>query len=171
MRCNTYLGAEAVGSVIVSQTGPDIFSHGAGVNVYVGFRLHKRLAVEVAWSPIFHQRSTDVVSFTDQHLAMQSATLDFKFFPLVGRVQPFVTFGPGAYFLAQWTMQYYGGGVGFQAGGGRDILARPAQRAQHQGAVSRRRHLRLRPHRHHQLFQHDRLLGRPHGALLSRSRD
>jgi len=137
-RRHVYLGAEAVGSVIVSQTGPEVFSHGAGVNVYVGFRLHKRLAAEAAWSPIFHQRSTDVASFTDQHLAMQSATLDFKLFPLLGRVQPFVTFGPGAYFLTQWTMQYYGGGVGFQAGGGLDIwLGRHSAlsiKAQYRGA-------------------------------------
>jgi hypothetical protein len=121
-RRHVYLGAEAVGSVLVHQTGPEIFSHGGGINVFLGGRVDKRVAIEAGWSPVFHQSPPDTtVTFTNQHLALQAATLDFKIYPVLGRLQPYVTFGPGAYFLTEWTMRYFGGGVGFQAGGGFDV--------------------------------------------------
>jgi hypothetical protein len=122
-RRHFYLGAEGLGSVVVNETGPhSFFSSGGGINLFLGGRIHRHLALEFGWSPTFHgQPGSGFGETTTDGLALSAITADLKILPLRGWVQPYVAFGPAGYVLHDWAFHYLGGGGGFQVGGGVDF--------------------------------------------------
>jgi hypothetical protein len=122
-RRNFYLGAEAVGSLILNESGPHSFySHGGGFSAFLGGRVHRNVALEFGWTQTFHGLpGTDFGETVSNGIVLSAITTDVKLFPLYGRVQPFFVIGPAAFIEHDWAFHYFGSGPGFSAGGGIDF--------------------------------------------------
>jgi hypothetical protein len=142
-RRHVYLGAEGVASIIVNQTGPhQLLTDGGGVNLFIGGRVHRAVALEFGWQPTFHSQPSDLITDSlgrpASHLTLSALTLDLKLFPLRRAIQPFVSFGPAFYVLHDWSIGYIASGPGWQAGAGIDFWLLPVlslgMRVQYRGA-------------------------------------
>jgi Outer membrane protein beta-barrel domain len=136
-RPHFYLGAEAQGLVVLGATGPRAFlDHGGGFDLFLGGRLNRWAALEFGWQPTFHNPEQDVLGRQVGRVGLQALTIDAKFYPAHGRVQPYLSAGAGLYLLGD-NFSVFAEGPGFQVGGGIDFwLSRWASlgvRAQYRG--------------------------------------
>jgi Outer membrane protein beta-barrel domain len=122
-RRHFYLGAEAVGSVLLNETGSrQVFGNGGGVNLFLGGRLSRHAALEFGWSPTFYgQFGNPLPGQVTRGLSLSALSLDLKLYPFLSWVQPYVAFGPSAYVLTDNSMDYLASGGGWQLGGGVDF--------------------------------------------------
>lgn len=136
-RPHFYLGAEGEGVVVLGATGPNAFlDHGGGFNLFLGGRINRWAALEFGWQATFHNPEFDELGRPLGHVGLQALTLDGKFYPVHGRVQPYVSGGAGLYLLGD-VFDVFAEGPGFQVGGGIDFwLSRAVSlglRAQYRG--------------------------------------
>ncbi len=138
-RRDFYMGAEGVASVFLNQTGPHSFiGDGGGLNLFLGGRVARHVAIEFGWQPTFHGAPGVGQPFT-QDLGLSALTFDVKLFPIVSWVQPYFAVGPGAYLLTDYSLRPLAAGAGYQIGGGIDFWVLPVLslglKAQYRGAT------------------------------------
>jgi hypothetical protein len=120
-RPHFYLGAEGQGLVVLGATGPRSFlDHGGGFDLFVGGRLNRWAALEFGWQATFHNPEYDVWGNRVDRVGLQALTLDGKFYPVHGPVQPYVSGGGGLYLMGD-SFSVFAEGPGFQIGGGIDF--------------------------------------------------
>jgi hypothetical protein len=121
VRPHFYLGAEAVGVVVLNETGPRAFlNNGGGFYFFIGGRLSRHAALELGWQPTFHSDQVNIFDHPVKLIGLQALTLDLKILFLRGPVQPYFTIGAGAYLLGD-TLSVFAEGGGYQIGGGIDF--------------------------------------------------
>lgn len=136
-RPHFYMGAEGQGLVVLGETGPRSFlDHGGGFDLFLGGRINRWAALEFGWQATFHNPEQDVFGQPVGHVGLQALTLDAKFYPVHGPVQPYFSAGGGLYLMGD-DFSVFAEGPGFQVGGGIDFwLSRWASlglRAQYRG--------------------------------------
>ena len=120
-RPHFYMGAEAQGIVVLGATGPNAFlDHGGGFDFFLGGRLNRWAALEFGWQATFHNPEVDTFGQQVDCVGLQALTLDAKFYPVHGRVQPYFSGGAGLYLLGD-SFSVFSEGAGFQLGGGIDF--------------------------------------------------
>ncbi len=120
-RPHFYMGIEGVGVAVLNETGPRAFlDHGGGFNLFLGGRLNRWAALEFGWQATFHNPELDVWGRPIDRVGLQALTMDFKFYPVHGRVQPYVSGGMGLYMMGD-SFDVFAEGPGFQVGGGIDF--------------------------------------------------
>ncbi|HZS39725.1 MAG TPA: outer membrane beta-barrel protein [Polyangia bacterium] len=120
-RPHFYMGAEVVGVAVVGETGPRSFlDHGGGFNLFVGGRINRVFALELGWQPTFHNNQTDIFGERVSTVGLDALTVDGKFYPLYGPIQPYLTVGAGLYLLGD-NFSVLAEGPGYQIGAGIDF--------------------------------------------------
>ncbi len=120
-RPHFYMGVEGQGIVVLGATGSNAFlDHGGGFDLYVGGRLNRWLALEAGWQATFHNPEVDDLGRQVDRVGLQALTLDAKFYPVHGPVQPYFSGGAGLYLLGD-SFSVFSEGAGFQVGGGVDF--------------------------------------------------
>jgi opacity protein-like surface antigen len=120
-RPHFYMGIEGQGIVVLGATGPNAFlDHGGGFDLFVGARLNRWAALEFGWQATFHNPEVDDFGREVDRVGLQALTLDAKFYPVHGRVQPYLSGGAGLYLLGD-SFSVFSEGAGFQLGGGIDF--------------------------------------------------
>ena len=120
-RRHFYMGVEGVGVAVLDQSGPRSFLQGGGgFNLFIGGRLSRFVAMELGWQPTFHNNETNIFGQPIGTVGLDAITLDFKFFLLPGRVQPYLSVGAGLYLLGD-NFSVFAEGPGYQLGAGVDF--------------------------------------------------
>ncbi|HEX2573823.1 MAG TPA: hypothetical protein VH877_30015 [Polyangia bacterium] len=138
-RSHFYLGGGPSVVLVLRQSGPrPLLSDGAGFRFTLGGRLGRHFGMEFTWSPSFHHHDPDYFGRLFGLMRLTTLSVDGKFYPLRGPIQPFVLFGGGAYLLGD-RFSLIAGGPGYQLGGGIDFwLSRHVSlgvTAQYRGAL------------------------------------
>ena len=124
-RRHFYMGVEGVGVAVLNETGPRAFLNaGGGFNLFIGGRVHRSVALELGWQPTFHNNEVDFSGHRIDTIGLEAITMDLKFFPLQGPIQPYFTVGGGGYLLGD-SFSVFAGGPGYQIGGGIDFWVTP----------------------------------------------
>jgi hypothetical protein len=120
-RTHFYLGIAGQGVAVLDQTGPRAFlAPGGGFDLFLGVRANRWVGVEFGWQPTFHNVEQDELGRPIGHIGLQALTVDVKFYPVHGPVQPYFSAGGGAYLLGD-NFSVFAAGPGFQLGGGIDF--------------------------------------------------
>src|SRR5262245_58527163 len=97
-RPHVYLGAEGQGVLVLGATGARSFlDHGGGFGVFLGGRINRWTALELGWQATLHNPQYDVWGAPVGRVGLQALTLEGKFYPVHGWVQPYVSGGGGVY--------------------------------------------------------------------------
>jgi hypothetical protein len=129
-RPGVYIGAAAVGAIILNQantdsSASDFITHGGGGQIWLGVKVHPMFALEFGYAQTAHNTYTDYWGNVVDYLALHALTADAKLiFPNRYNVRPYVQAGIGYYALTQGYNDATSGG-GFQLGGGLDIYLNP----------------------------------------------
>ncbi|MBM4372490.1 MAG: outer membrane beta-barrel protein [Deltaproteobacteria bacterium] len=134
-RFSVYLGVGGLADFNV-RTENDltrIMRTGGGLDVFLGARFSRYLALEVGYVGTFHTTEDAITTAVAQggydRGILHGVTVDAKIFlvPRLRRFEPFVQVGGGGYaFVRDGTTDAELGGGGFHAGGGLDIRFNPA---------------------------------------------
>ncbi len=129
-RSSFYLGVGGVGTFNI-ETDNDltrIMRSGGGFDLFLGFRLNRYVALELAYVGTSHATGDEIAMAASGGGAergwLHGATLDAKVFliPKSRRIEPFLQVGGGGYaFVRQGYSEPDLGGGGFHLGGGVDI--------------------------------------------------
>ncbi len=120
-RPHFYMGAEGQGIVVLGATGPNAFlDHGGGFDLFLGGRFNRVFALEFGWQATFHNPEVNDFGERVGRVGLQALTVDGKFYPVHGPVQPYFSIGGGLYMLGD-NFSVFAEGPGFQIGGGIDF--------------------------------------------------
>jgi hypothetical protein len=120
-RSHFYLGGGPAVVLVLRQSGPrPLISSGGGFRFTLGGRLGRHFGLELTWAPSFHYHDPDYFGRIFGLMRLTTLSIDGKFYPVRGPIQPFVIFGGGAYLLGD-RFSLIAGGPGYQLGGGIDF--------------------------------------------------
>jgi hypothetical protein len=125
-RRGVYLGFAGMGNFVVNQSSAPVngfIGQGGGFGLFLGFRLSRMAALEVAYSLNVHNPVQYNTGEMIDALLLHAGTLDLKvIFPVRSIVRPYLQGGLGVYELASYAdSTLYRNGIGFQLGGGLDV--------------------------------------------------
>lgn len=122
IRPHFYVGVGGAGTLVLGETGPRSFlTSGGGFHITLGGRINRVFALELGWTPTFHNNEYDIYGHPVATLGLSAYTIDGKFYPGArGPVQPFFVVGAGMYVLGD-AFGALGEGPGYQIGGGIDL--------------------------------------------------
>jgi opacity protein-like surface antigen len=119
-----YAGAGVLGTSILAQSGgPEVIESGAGLDLFVGLTVNKRLSLELGWMGSMHNPVSTYDPYDDtDYLVLQGVTADARIhLDRSGSFDPYLQGGVGFYALGRESVGIDSTGTGFQLGGGFDL--------------------------------------------------